>query len=561
MDYSVVGRKDASRNAARTCDSMPNKYMRCINHLICLVFLLPAFGQAETLEGLISSALHGHPAIQAQQAQEQAAKAGADSASWQFFPTPSVTIEKAETSATDRSYQGDGVVSTLRLQQPLWTGGRLTAIQEKADAGVIASQASLEETRQQLALRVLQAYGEWLAAHLKTQANEKSLATHIRLREQVKRRIGQGASADSDLVLAVGRLQAVAADLAVTRSQKDIALARLGQLVGHPVDTSALISTIAAPRKVNSGVQALLNLALASNPTIQKAQAQAKVQEALISERRADLSPEVYLRAERQYGNFSFNNGSPDNRLFLGLSTRFGPGLSSLSNVDGARSQHQAALAEVEVQSRAVGEQILSDHALFTALESRFEELRASLKAAEQVSESYDRQFLAGRKTWQDVMNAARELTQTEVQLADIQSTQVVVTWRLAIYTDRVFLADINRSSNKSVGQLPAKADKLALEPLPSIAATVAALIPPPTLVPTPALAVSPALSYLAETTRVPRDTRQRFAQGKRPLMATDLMGSAVQLQLARTLSLPVSAEKTSVSGLQRAAAADGGRP
>lgn len=48
---------------------------------------------------------------------------------------------------------------------------------------------------------------------------------------------------------------------------------------------------------------------------------------------------------------------------------------------------------------------------------------------------SYDRQFLAGRKSCLDVMNAARELAQTESQLADLQSTQVVVTWRLTILT------------------------------------------------------------------------------------------------------------------------------
>ena len=35
----------------------------------------------------------------------------------------------------------------------------------------------------------------------------------------------------------------------------------------------------------------------------------------------------------------------------------------------------------------------------------------------------------------QDVMNAARELAQTEAQLSDTQAAQVVVSWRLAIGT------------------------------------------------------------------------------------------------------------------------------
>lgn len=410
-----------------------------IQWLACLAFLVPSFATAETapgtLEELISYALQGHPAIQEQQAQERAAKAGVDSASWQFYPTPSVTVEQARASASDISYSGDKRVSTLRLQQPLWAGGRLTAGMDKAEAGLAASQASSEEVRQQLALRVIQTYGDWLAADLKTQANEKSLATHLRLREQVRRRIEHGASSESDFILAVSRLNSVEADISVTRAQKDIALARLGQLLGRQVDGAALTATVAAPRQVNADSQALVDLALAVNPTIQKAQAQAKVQESVIAERRADLSPEVYLRAERQYGNYTYIDSPPENRLFVGLSSHFGAGLSSLSNVEGARSQHEAALAEVENQNRTISEQVLTDHALAASSKIRLDALKASLEAAVQVSESFDRQFLAGLKTWLDVMNAARELAQTEVQLADIQSTLVVVSWRLAIYT------------------------------------------------------------------------------------------------------------------------------
>ena len=92
-------------------------------------------------------------------------------------------------------------------------------------------------------------------------------------------------------------------------------------------------------------------------------------------------------------------------------------------------------MTEIEAQSRTVSEQVLSDYALALSVASRMTSIHASLKAAEDVSASYDRQFLAGRKSWLDVMNAARELAQTETQLADLQSTQLVVTWRLAAYT------------------------------------------------------------------------------------------------------------------------------
>ena len=400
-----------------------------------LLVLCPLTSAAQVLERLMALALASHPSAQSQRAQLQSAQSGLDSARWQFYPTPSIAVEQAHTASTDPSYRGDNRVATLRLQQPLYTGGRLSASMDKAKASLEIGQSALEEVEQQLGLRVVQAYGEWMSAHLKTQAQEKSVSTHIRLSEQVKRRISVGTSADSDLVLAMARLESVHAESQATRAQGEMALARLNQLLGSPVEIANLTALLASARELPADSQVLLAQALEKSPAIQKAKAQARVQEAVVLERRAELSPEVYLRLERQYGNFNLPNSSPENRLFFGLSSRFGAGLSSLTNVEAARAQHQAALAEIEVQSRNVAEQVLTDQALALSSARRLQAVQAALNANADVSASYDRQFLAGRKTWIDVMNAARELTQTEMQLADLQASLVAVSWRLAIYT------------------------------------------------------------------------------------------------------------------------------
>jgi adhesin transport system outer membrane protein len=391
-----------------------------------------------TLASLVRDALASHPATQSQRALVASAAAGVDSARWQFYPTPSVSLENATTRGADPLYQGDNRVATLRLQQPLYTGGRLTAGADKAQASLDQSQAALEESRLQLSLRVVQAYGEWLSAHLKAQASQKSEDTHNRLLRQVQRRIDEGVSAESDRVLAQGRLDAVRADVTAARAQGDTALARLGQLLGRPIAGDALASTVATPRAVNAQAAALLEQALGQSAALQKALSQVRVQEATVLERRADLLPEVYLRAERQYGNFNFANGAPVNRLFVGVNSRLGAGLSGLSNVAAARGQLEAALAEVQVQTRNLNEQVLADHAQFMATERRLSSVQASLRSAQSVSESFDRQFLAGRKTWLDVMNAARELAQTEALIADLLATQVVVSWRLSFYTQGI---------------------------------------------------------------------------------------------------------------------------
>lgn len=406
--------------------------------LICMT-CAPWWGlaqvQAQTLEALIQQTLSNHPSTQSERYQVASATAGVDSARWQFYPTPSVSFEKANTRTADPLYQGDSQVTILRLQQPLYAGGRLSAGADKAQAILDQSQASLNETRLQLGLRVVQAYGEWLAAHRKTLAFRQSEKIHARLRDQVQRRIAVGVSSDSDLMLALTRLNTIRADVVAAEAQGVISLTRMGQLLGRPVTEATLVNTLASPRPIESQTLILLEQALVSSASLQKARAKVRVQEATVNELQADLLPEVYLRVERHFGNFNITNSTPENRLFVGMSSRFGAGLSGLSNMSAARGQLEAAEAEVLVQTRLINEQVLADHVLNFSIDQRLALIRASLRSGQSVYESYDRQFLAGRKTWLDVMNAARELAQTEILIADLLSTQVMTSWRLVFYT------------------------------------------------------------------------------------------------------------------------------
>jgi len=412
--------------------------------LCCLLLptLRPSLAYAQTpnqaqtsLPQLLKTVLATHPAVRGQREQLQAAQAGKDSARWQFYPTPSVSVEAAGAGAADRLYQGDRMVTMLRLQQPLWSGGRLSAGSDKAEATLASTQAALDETRLQLGLRVMQAYADWWGAHLKNQALANSLATHERLRQQVRRRIQENVSAQSDLVQAVARLEGLSAEAAAARAQGEVALARLSQLLGSAVDGAALATAPPRPRPLSDSLHALLAQADGKSPAVRKAQAQALVQEAVVRERQADLRPEVYARLERQYGNYNQANSAAQDRLFIGMSSRFGAGLSTQSNLEAAQSQLAAATSEVLVQERTLSEQLAADYAQAQSVAGRMVSMRAARAAVEEAAASYDRQFLAGRKSWLDVMNAARELAQTEIQLAELQATEFFLSWRLQAYT------------------------------------------------------------------------------------------------------------------------------
>ena len=413
--------------------SFPTKYPLWSQILLSLVLSSSCFGQ--DLSKLINDALLNHPSIATQRAQTQAAEIGIETAKWQYFPTPSVSTERVNAAAGDPFYSGDKNVTTVRLQQPLWTNGRLSAGKVKAQATLAYETADLNETSLQLAIKVSQTYADLLASYWRSQSTEQSLAIHQKLRAQVQRRVDLGVQSDADLQLAQTRLDAVKADLSASRARLESYAVRLKQLIGKSIDLDDLLANLSTPVNLPNPKEQALEEALAIHPTIQKARAQHQIQESTVEEYRSTLMPDVYLRAERQYGAFSMTTSHAfQDRIFVGLSTQLGAGLSLMSNIKAAQAKSLASQEEVQTQTLAVTEQVLTDHAQALRLAEQTKVLESALMSQEQVMFSHNRQFLAGRKSWTEVLNATRELAQAQAQLSDVKANHIAVSWRLALF-------------------------------------------------------------------------------------------------------------------------------
>jgi adhesin transport system outer membrane protein len=407
--------------------------------LLCLIGSAAVPVQAGSMIDLLNLTFQGNPALRSQAQLVQASQAEIRGANWQFFPTPSVSVEQVNASQNDSSYNSkDGRVLTLRLQQPLWTGGRLTAGVGRAEAGMAAAQAQMDETRQQLALRTIQAWGEWKAGQQKLAALRGSVQTHQKLVALIQRRIDGGVSALADEVLAQGRLEQTLADAMAAQSQLTAALAKLESLTGQRVaDEQVSAYSVAAVEPVGQ-LAALLDNAWLNSPTAMKLRAQVRQQELDVEIRKAQLLPEVYARAEHQQGSFTSFGPSSANRFFIGLSATPGAGLSALSGVDAAVARLQSFQSELDATRRSLIEQVSLEHVSALTQAQRRLSLRSGLSSTQAMVDSWDRQFLAGRKTWVEVMNAARELAQAQTALAEVEVGYVVATWRLAVLAEGV---------------------------------------------------------------------------------------------------------------------------
>lgn len=416
-----------------------------IRVLAACLFLCPFFGVAAdseqtstpgpgSLEALLQSALEEHPLVDAGRAEIRSAEQGIKSARWQFFPTPGVEYQRAYADDADRNFQGDDYTAVFSLEQPLWSGGRISGGLASARAALGISQASLQENQRELALRVVQAYGEWLTASLQKDTLETSEQRHLKLFERVRRRMEGGVSTGSDLQLASGRLQSVKADRAAIEARERSAIAVLSELSGRSLTVSELANARRnLPQELVLLEANLVNSALSHSPSIERADAEVEAARAEIKTRRAQTRPDVFLRFERQFNNLQFANQGPESRVLVGVRSQLGAGLSSYSGIAEAQETVSAALAFRRSAELSIREQVRSDLALLNSFEIRLPALQEATRTAIEVYESYQRQFLTGRKSWLDVMNSARDLQQARLQLADVTAGHLTLSWRLYV--------------------------------------------------------------------------------------------------------------------------------
>lgn len=385
------------------------------------------------LVDLINEVSMVNPEVLASRLQVQAAEADIETARWQFYPTPSFSVRSAMQDSDDAV--SSSPVSVFGIEQPLWTGGRLRAGLENSQAARDASKASLDETRQAVALRLVQAYSDWYASHFKGQAVGASLDAHRDLLRQIDRRISEGLAARSDRTQVRSRIEQIEADVQAYQGQAQRGVSAIQQLIGRQLHEADLLRRVAVPLSVATELDRLRQDAFAVNPSLQRASASIKVAEANLKMAKATVLPRVSLSLEHQWNAQYDYQPDSSNRAYLTVASDLGAGLSARSKRSAAAALADSATQQLDAARLQLVTQLDSDRLTLLSMRTRKGFLNAAVASAEAVRASYARQYLQGRRTWLDVMNAEREVAQLQVQSAEVMASQLASSWRLGILT------------------------------------------------------------------------------------------------------------------------------
>lgn len=355
---------------------------------------LAAMGEGATeLIAAIEMASRTFPTVAAARASERAARAGLRGAQWQRFPGVNLELLGTATGGAGSDY-------AVTVEQPLWTGGRITGMIKMSRAQLSASQFAVSEAQLDIAMRVSAAYFDFQRLIQRETILDESLREHQKLVDSMARRVANELSPNSDLELARSRAAQVAQDLAITAGQRRMALTRLRELTGEPLYRITSILRY-DPKIHHPDPDGLVEQVLAFDPKRRKLHAEILVADADVQVRKSAIFPQL----NAQYQKPSFG---PD-RLGVVLRAQTDGGLSRFSAVSVARERRAGAEIAILSNERELRELVEADLLENSVAKERAASSNLAATSATAVTESFMRQFVAGRRTWFDVMNAVRE--------------------------------------------------------------------------------------------------------------------------------------------------------
>ena len=397
--------------------------------LVAFSALLACAGAgAQTLDELRAAARNNHPAIKSARLGVDAAGKEVDAASARYLPSLSIVLEGGgkDLVAEPSRY--------LRLEQNVWDGGATAAGVDLAKQSAELARSRVPEQEQDIDLQVISAWQTLQSANGRVVVADRLLKLLSDHEAMMTRRVQSGLSTQVELQLVQAQVMQAGLDRRKALLNASLAKLRLEQLTGIEGLRNTLSSPASegVPERFAAEAQAFQGTdwaALANRqPTVRRAEKELLAAQSRIETKRSELRPQLYARVDRGLGS------GGTTAAFVGVRYSTGAGFAASSEVDALIARAASLEGARDAARLEVLQAMLNDANEIQENLQRYKSLVVSVESARQIHESYVRQFTAAKKSWLDVMNAMRELSQNEYALNDVQHNFFGLLQRLRVY-------------------------------------------------------------------------------------------------------------------------------
>lgn len=359
----------------------------------------------EHLAIAVERAVNKHPAVASAKVAAQASGAELRVARWQRFPT--FSVETLVHERANKIAEAQAVID-----QPLWTGGRVAGGIRRAGARQSAAIAGYDEVVLTTALLTAETFLEFHRWHQRAGALKAGCDLHRQMVSTMERRVAQEISPASDLALARTRSLQIEQQLIHAESQQRSLLVRLRDLVGDE-DFDAGDYPPVSPTWPEFTDAQLIDEILNHSPRLKRLRFEAEAAKAEAQVARAALYPQLSLQ-------YSYDD-TYKHRLGILLKAQTTGGLSQFAAADASALRAQSSELQIAAGELQLRDQAFSMLREYEAARNRLSNTAMASNFANQVMDSYFRQFANSRRSWLDVMNAVREVTFAQIDDINVQ--------------------------------------------------------------------------------------------------------------------------------------------
>lgn len=393
---------------------------------------------ADDLFDVYKRAQQSDPQFQAAQAARDAALQSKPQARSLVLPdvglSGSVSRNRSDITATSvglpRTSTYTAKTYSLNLSQVLYNHDYFAQLRQ-ADYEVAQAESQFQNARQDLIIRVVQAYFAVLSAednlHF-AQAEKTAIGQQL---DQAKQRFKVGLTAITDVREAQARYdQSVAQEIAA-KNQLAVSKESLREIIGGSVpDLAGLSDQMPLVTPEPNDIKSWVDAALDNNPQLIVAEKAADVAKEQIERAKAGHYPTLNIVASHSYTDTGglFTRTSNDDSVGIQLNLPLYQGGGVSSRVEQATYQYQQSKDQLEQTRRATERQARSAYLNVIAGISQVEARKQALKSTQTALDATQAGYEVGTRTQVDVLNAQQALYGAERDYAQARYDYVTNT-------------------------------------------------------------------------------------------------------------------------------------
>jgi outer membrane protein len=396
-----------------------------LGRIMCaaMALCLPMTASAETLADAVAAAYDRNPQLVQQRYLQKARDEQYVQARGQYGPTitAQTSAEHAYAKTTGplgASSEQNSQTSTLALQQPIYTSGRLRGQLAAARAGIRGGQEELRQAEQQVVQNVIAVYAGVLRDQARVEIGLENVAVlEGQLRQNsTRQRVGDVtltdvAQSDARLAAAQGQLAALQADLAVSRGQ-------YLEVVGH---NPGRLEPLPRLGELPPTMEQAFEEAEQNNPSFRSSEFLEEQSSATAAATRGLLGPTISVEARGQYSNEPFRfRGSPgrtDGVVGVTISQPLFSGGIGRSRVREADARNRADQAGIDLARRTTLQAVTSSWVQLSASRTAVATGQRQVDSAQQAFAGMSCEELNGLRSTIETLNAEQELQSAQLQL------------------------------------------------------------------------------------------------------------------------------------------------